>query len=150
VVQAGEILAGSSRYSFEPRVSVDIAVTIEERPVGRQRAAWDGNPAQFVATLAAARLYDSAIPEERTVTRRARGASAATVLLLRADGRAESPGADPGPNELAQHRLLDLLADLYLFGGPPLGRIRAWQPEHGATHHAIRQALEFGLLAYQR
>ncbi len=150
VVQSGEVLAGASRYSFEPGAAVDIAVTIDERPVGRQRAAWDGNPSQFVATLAGARLYDSAIPDEQSVIRQARGADPGAVLMLRADGRAEAPGADPKPDEVAQHRLLDLLADLYLFGGPPLGRIHAWQPEHRATHRAIRQALEFGLLAHRR
>ncbi len=152
VVQSGEVIAGTSRFSFEPGASGDVAVTVAvaEGTTDQQRAAWSGSPQAFIAELASARLYDSSAPDDRSGFRHAPGAAPDTVLVLHPDGQPPPADLAPRPDELARHRLLDLLADLYLFGGPPLGKIRCWQPEHGATHHAIRQALEFGLLAHRR
>ena len=48
---------------------------------------------------------------------------------------------------IARHKLLDLIGDLALYGGPPEGRIRAARPGHAATHHIVRNALFVGLLS---
>jgi UDP-3-O-acyl-N-acetylglucosamine deacetylase len=53
----------------------------------------------------------------------------------------------PEPNEVARHKLLDLVGDLALFGGPPRGRIVAERPGHAATQEIAREALARGILA---
>ena len=49
-------------------------------------------------------------------------------------------------DEIARHKLLDLIGDLTLYGGPPLGRIAALRPGHTATHRIVRRALDCGIL----
>jgi UDP-3-O-[3-hydroxymyristoyl] N-acetylglucosamine deacetylase len=44
------------------------------------------------------------------------------------------------------HKILDLIGDLYLYGGPPLGRIIALRPGHRATHDVVLRALALGIL----
>jgi UDP-3-O-[3-hydroxymyristoyl] N-acetylglucosamine deacetylase len=61
--------------------------------------------------------------------------------------RVLSAGAPFLADEPARHKLLDLVGDLYLYGGPPRGRVRATRPGHGATHEAMRRALAEGLVA---
>ena len=69
------------------------------------------------------------------------------MLVLDGDGRAHSASGEPKPDELARHKLLDLMGDLYLFGGPPVGRIVAERPGHARSHEAMRKALDGGLIA---
>jgi UDP-3-O-[3-hydroxymyristoyl] N-acetylglucosamine deacetylase len=49
-------------------------------------------------------------------------------------------------DEPARHKLLDLVGDLYLHGGPPQGRMHAHRPGHSANAAAIARALEEGVL----
>jgi UDP-3-O-[3-hydroxymyristoyl] N-acetylglucosamine deacetylase len=58
-----------------------------------------------------------------------------------------SSGAPFAADEPARHKLLDLIGDLYVYGGPPLGRLRAVRPGHAATHEVMRRAFEEGLVA---
>jgi UDP-3-O-[3-hydroxymyristoyl] N-acetylglucosamine deacetylase len=67
-------------------------------------------------------------------------------MVLDADGRVMPPGDPARPGELARHKLLDLVGDLYLAGGPPLGRVSARFPGHGATRHALLAALAEGII----
>ncbi len=60
-------------------------------------------------------------------------------------GKWGSP-APPLPDELARHKLLDLVGDFSLYGGPPQGMIRAVRPGHTATHRIIAEAISLGIL----
>jgi UDP-3-O-[3-hydroxymyristoyl] N-acetylglucosamine deacetylase len=149
VVQAGEVLAGESRYSFEPGNAVEITVEVhyDVARLGRQRASWDGGSERFLAELARARTFGFRRQyAELRALGRAKRVDPRSVMVLEADGSVAPPGAPPGEAELARHKLLDLLGDLYFFGGPPLGKLVARRPGHRANHQAARQALEYGLL----
>jgi UDP-3-O-acyl-N-acetylglucosamine deacetylase len=50
------------------------------------------------------------------------------------------------PDEPARHKLLDMMGDLYLHGGPPAGRLRAVRPGHAANARAFARAREEGIL----
>ena len=74
------------------------------------------------------------------------------AAFCRAAGLVDELQADPpefvrlalgynGPGEPARHKLLDLLGDLYLHGGPPLGRVRVTRPGHASNARALRRAL---------
>jgi UDP-3-O-[3-hydroxymyristoyl] N-acetylglucosamine deacetylase len=149
VAQAGEVLVGESRYSFEPGSTVELAVEIEfDCPtIGVQRATWDGTPERFLAELAPARTFGFRSQYEKLrELGRARCVDPRAVIVLDELGNVVPPGAPPTAGEFARHKLLDLLGDLYLFGGPPLGRITVRRPGHRANHQAVQQALEYGLL----
>jgi UDP-3-O-acyl-N-acetylglucosamine deacetylase len=54
------------------------------------------------------------------------------------------------PREPARHKLCDLLGDLYIYGGPPLGDLRAVAPGHAANHHAFQWAQREGILMVRK
>ena len=57
-----------------------------------------------------------------------------------------SAGRPYEPDEPARHKLLDLLGDLYLHGGAPIGFLRAERPGHQRTHEIVRRALDAGVV----
>ena len=50
-------------------------------------------------------------------------------------------------DEPARHKLLDLAGDLFVHGGPPIGRVIAHRPGHAATHAAIAEARSLGMVS---
>ena len=144
-----EIRVGESRYFFAPseETSIDVRIEFLGFAIGVEEARWDGDPASFVRDVAWARTFGFARDRERLhAAGRALGADPRAVMVLDDGGRVQPPGAAPRPGEFARHKLLDLVGDLYAFGGPPRGRIRAVRPGHGATHRAMAEALETGVV----
>jgi UDP-3-O-[3-hydroxymyristoyl] N-acetylglucosamine deacetylase len=149
VAQAGEVLVGESRFSFEPESTVDLSVSIEfDSPgIGAQNANWNGTVERFMAELAPARTFGFRSQYgQLQALGRARHVDPRAVMVLEQDGSVAAPGAAANHVEFARHKLLDLIGDLYLFGGPPLGKLAARRPGHRANHQAVRQAIEYGLL----
>jgi UDP-3-O-[3-hydroxymyristoyl] N-acetylglucosamine deacetylase len=126
---------------------VGLEVAVEYPETGPEAASWHGDRGDFLERIAPARtfgflreaalLFDSG---------RARHVDPQAVLVFDAQGGVVGSSRPPGPAELARHKLLDLIGDLYLYGGPPLGRLRASRPGHRATHAVVRQALAEGIL----
>jgi UDP-3-O-[3-hydroxymyristoyl] N-acetylglucosamine deacetylase len=147
VARAAVIEHGRSVYRFAPAPSPRLRVEIDfPPPVGRQEAAWNGDPGDFVARIAPARTFGwiSEIDALRAAGRAA-GVDLASVLVFGDAG--PHPGCrPPGPDEPARHKLLDLIGDLALYGGPPRGTIDARLPGHTATHAVAAQALADGVL----
>jgi UDP-3-O-[3-hydroxymyristoyl] N-acetylglucosamine deacetylase len=148
VAASGELEVGRSRYRFEPGVAVDLEVEVEFLPFGVERAHWNGEMKAFLSELAVARTfgYRRQQAELRSLGR-ALAVNPRAVIVLESDGSVLPPGEPPKECELARHKLLDLIGDLYLYGGPPLGRIFASHPGHTNNHRAAKQALAAGLLA---
>lgn len=149
VAERGEVEVGDARYVFEPyaAVSVEVEVDFSRGKLGRQTAAYTGNPGRFLHEIAVARTFgfaeDAAELRERG---RARCVDPRSVIVFDAEGRPLPPCTPPGPGELARHKLLDLLGDLFIHGGPPRGRISALRPGHRATHRAVAEAFERKIL----
>lgn len=147
VVQAGDIHVDGSRYAFEPGDLVEIEVEVDFAGVGSETARWRGDAVDFLSEIAPARTFGfRSEAEELRRLGRAVHVDPYAVIVIEPDGSVAPPGQPPGPAELARHKLLDLLGDLYLFGGPPIGRLRAERPGHARNQRAVRQALEYGLL----
>jgi hypothetical protein len=136
VVQSGEILAGRARYSFEPHPTIEVIAEVDGPTGARQRLSWDGSPATFLGRIAARPLQIGGVDQVRALHMEPERPEVA-------DGALPSRMSD---TEEARSALLRLLADLYRFGGPPLGRVFARRPDHPASQHVLRQGLEFGLL----
>jgi UDP-3-O-[3-hydroxymyristoyl] N-acetylglucosamine deacetylase len=142
---------GESVYQLAPlddgaagaRVAVDVSFPA---PVGRERAAWDGDPADFFARIARARTFGWAHEHAALLaSSRARAVDLGSVIVFEPDGVMN--GCRPNePGEIARHKLLDLVGDLALYGGPPRGSIEAAAPGHTATHAIVAEALASGVL----
>lgn len=149
VAERATLRAGESTYRFEPAdaVEIEVDVSFAHPMAGDRRAAWSGDARDFRERIAPCRTFGFAREAEALARAgRARGVDRNAVLVLTDDGVLDGC-APPRPGELAGHKLLDLVGDLALHGGPPRGRIVAERPGHAATHAAVRAALAQGILA---
>lgn len=113
--------------------------------VGRQEATFPVTPEVFAREIAPARTFGY-LAEEAELRERglARGASLENALVI-----GESGYLAPlrFPNELARHKLLDLLGDLALLGARPSMHVMAVRAGHG-THHRLAEELAAGRLGF--
>ncbi|HEU4405099.1 MAG TPA: UDP-3-O-acyl-N-acetylglucosamine deacetylase [Polyangiaceae bacterium] len=143
---------GASRYRLAPAPATSVRVFIEfNHPlIGRQSAHWGGDPEGFARYVAPARTFgfaDEAVQLWRSG--RAQGVDPASVVVFTGDGLAPDCWL-ASADEPARHKLLDLIGDLALYGGPPVGGVVAERPGHGATHAFVREALARGALVLDR
>jgi UDP-3-O-[3-hydroxymyristoyl] N-acetylglucosamine deacetylase len=147
---ATEIAVGDALYRFEPGDGTELEVTVDfdRAGLGTQHASFDGSSEAFFDSIASARTFGFLADAELLRARgRARCVDPSSVLVIDDEGRALPPGLPMQPGELARHKLLDLIGDLYRFGGPPRGRVIARRPGHSATQSALERAIDEGALA---
>lgn len=151
VARDGVVAIGESRYELRCAASDDDAVELEvlleyddERIASEAR--WSGDPEDFRMRIATARTFGF---EHEVSELLARGLAShvtpESVVVIGPD-RVLAAGAAFTADEPARHKLLDLVGDLYLYGGPPRGRLRATRPGHAATHEVMRRALAEGVV----
>ena len=146
VVREAEIAVGASRYELAPNGgTIDLEVCLELQDVRVNPVArWHGDKEDFRRRIAPARTFATAADIQDLARRGlARHVDPASVVVL-AEDAIHSSGRPFSPDEPARHKLLDLMGDLYLRGGPPLGRIRALRPGHAATARALELAVNQG------
>jgi len=141
---------GSSRYEFTPgdRVSLEARLELDgfDERVVVPEARWDGSPADFRARIAPARTFALARElDELAAAGLARNVDPESVVIL-APGGAHYAGRPFEPDEPVRHKLLDLIGDLYLYGGPPVGQLRAVRPGHAANAEVMRRARDEGIV----
>lgn len=139
---------GASRYELAPHDGVRLEVEIDfgDRRL-ETRASWDGDPLDFRQRIAPARTFGFAHEVDALAARGLASHVAPESVVVLMNDRILSAGPTFFPDEPARHKLLDLVGDLYAYGGPPRGVIRATRPGHAATHEAMRRALAAGHLA---
>jgi UDP-3-O-[3-hydroxymyristoyl] N-acetylglucosamine deacetylase len=147
VVKEGSVRIGECEYSFARGESVRVDVALEWRDARlATSAAWDGDEDDFVGRVSTARTFAF---EDEVAELAARGlashVSPESVVVIAKHGLL-CAGDQAAWDEPARHKLLDLIGDLFLYGGPPIGTVRATRPGHAATHEAIRAAFEKGLV----
>lgn len=150
VARAGSFEHQRSRYRFAPGPSPVVRVEVDfPAPVGRQRAAWDGDPEDFAARIAPARTFGW-VHELAALRAAGRAAEVDLGSVVVFDGDGVLAGCrPPDADEPARHKLLDLVGDLALHGGPPCGLVEAFAPGHAATHAVAARALAEGVLALE-
>jgi UDP-3-O-[3-hydroxymyristoyl] N-acetylglucosamine deacetylase len=140
---------GPSRYELAPTggaVEVSVRIDFDDRRLTPE-ATWHGDAADFVARIAPARTFALARDIDELARRGlARHVDPASVVLVTPDAILHA-GRPFSADEPALHKLLDLVGDLYLHGGPPIGRVVAVRPGHAASARAILRAVEDGVLA---
>jgi UDP-3-O-[3-hydroxymyristoyl] N-acetylglucosamine deacetylase len=147
IVRRARVEVEGAVYDFEPSDDTHLDVTIDyDHPlISGKHAEWKGDPCDFVERIARARTYGF-LSEAQALraTARARGANTRDVIVLCDDGTSISIPA-PEPDECARHKLLDLIGDLAIGGGVPIGSIKAFRPGHRVTHEVLRLAESCGV-----
>jgi UDP-3-O-[3-hydroxymyristoyl] N-acetylglucosamine deacetylase len=146
VAREGRIDVGESVYTFRPGTRrIRVRVEFGDARVAPE-AEWDGEPEDFAARIAPARTF----AREQDLDELAAGGLASRVspesVVVFGPSGIFTAGRAFEPDEPARHKLLDLVGDAYLYGGPPEGELVALRPGHAATHTALRAALEQGIL----
>ncbi|AKU93474.1 UDP-3-O-[3-hydroxymyristoyl] N-acetylglucosamine deacetylase [Labilithrix luteola] len=147
VAREATLAVGGSRYEFAISNETSVVVDVDfDHPKIERHARWDGDSSDFVARIAPARTFGFEHEVEELLARGlASHVSPESVIVLGRD-RVLSAGAPYEADEPARHKLLDLVGDMYLHGGPCVGIVRASKPGHAATHEAMKQALAAGIL----
>ena len=139
---------GASRYDFRVVDALEVAVTVDFDDARlAPHASWSGDRADFVARIAPARTFGFAHEVEALLARGLAQHVAPESVLVIAPDVIHHAGRPFTADEPARHKLLDLIGDLYLHGGPFRGRVHASRPGHAATHAAMARAWEEGILS---
>jgi UDP-3-O-[3-hydroxymyristoyl] N-acetylglucosamine deacetylase len=148
VVRDASVAHGGSVYAFSRGATTLLDVELElDDPRLAAGASWDGSAGDFTTRIASARTFAFGHEVDALIASgRASHVDPGSVVVMTPD-RILSAGAPFLADEPARHKLLDLIGDLFLYGGPPIGHVRAFRPGHGATHAIVRTALATGVLA---
>lgn len=127
-------LAPTPRSGLEASLTIDFPATA----IGRQSLTLRLSPRTFRAALADARTFTLA--EEVAALRAAglaRGGSLANAVVV--DGPLVlNPGGLRRPDEFVRHKLLDVVGDLALAGGPLRGRFTGHRSGHALNNRLLR------------
>jgi UDP-3-O-[3-hydroxymyristoyl] N-acetylglucosamine deacetylase len=149
VIAAGEVSVAGARYRFEPGDAAERHVEVEidgSDPRLTPFAAWSGDEVDFFDRIAPARTFTRVTEIDWMLARGMHANVEPTSVVLIGESEILCAGRPFAADEPARHKLLDFVGDLGLYGGPPIGRVRAIQPNHAATHGAVERALREGLL----
>ncbi len=140
-----ELTVGASSYAFTT-LGRGVSVRFETDDARlTPDAAWSGAAGDFLR-IAPARTFGFAHELGDLGDRGLASHVAPESVVVIAPVAIHSAGRPFSADEPARHKLLDLLGDLYLYGGPPVGSVRAVRPGHAATHEAVLRALGAGIL----
>jgi len=162
VRRPGCLAEGESSYVFDTgqETEVSVEVVFDHPAIGAQRASWDGSSRSFLESIAPARTFGFRA-DARALWQCGRAELAthsSDPFAIKAFARAvvvygqvapvpSSGEPPPSDGEIARHKLLDLIGDFALYGGPPQGRVLARRPGHTASHRIIREAFSLGILS---
>jgi UDP-3-O-[3-hydroxymyristoyl] N-acetylglucosamine deacetylase len=140
ITQKQIITTDSAQLSIEPSTvfSAKVSVSFE----GYEREYFDSGVSGFEDAMSA-RTFGYLDELEGLQNRGlALGASAENVLALDKNNTAQIAQLPKQPNELAQHKWLDLLGDLSLVNRPILGRVESIAGGHRINHIFVNQLRE--------
>jgi UDP-3-O-[3-hydroxymyristoyl] N-acetylglucosamine deacetylase len=147
VLRRERIEVEASLYELSPGDHPHVSVELElDDPRVARDASWDGDPLDFASRVATARTFCLA-SEVDALARLGLASHVTPEMVVVLGDEILAAGRPFEPDEPARHKLLDLVGDLFLHGGPPLGHVHARRPGHWATHEALRIATERGALA---
>ncbi len=133
------IASGDASITIEPGDSAHYAYTLDygDGPLERAKVDWDADADEYAMNIAPARTFCMA---HEAAAMRSLG------LFTHLTERDMLVIDDAGPidneyrldNECARHKLLDLIGDLALVGGPLIASVTAVRSGHALAHEAAR------------
>lgn len=132
IAKATHWSAGGVEISAEPYAGFRITFTIQydHALVGTQTVSFDINEDTFMNEIAAARTF--VLERDLEVLRKngwIKGGRLESAVVV-GDDALRNPEPLRWPDEFARHKVLDLLGDLFLLGGPMLGHVKAFRAGH--------------------
>lgn len=147
VVHAAVVTVEGSRYVFEPAEQTEVHVELRtDHPLLARQASWRGDAAAFTQDIAPARTFAFTADLDAYLARGAAPHVAPEQVVI-VGATLQAAGRPAEATEPVRHKLLDLIGDLFVHGGPPRGIVRAEAPGHRKTLTALRRALQAGVLA---
>jgi UDP-3-O-[3-hydroxymyristoyl] N-acetylglucosamine deacetylase len=139
VLKRIEISDGVSSMVIEPDANfvIDFEINFENTAVARQRRSYRAQDASFKDDIGPARTFGFA--EDADALRSAgfaRGGSLDNAVVV--DGsEILNVGGLRYDDEFVRHKVLDCIGDMYLAGGPILGKITAIRSGHALNHQLL-------------
>jgi UDP-3-O-[3-hydroxymyristoyl] N-acetylglucosamine deacetylase len=133
---------GDKRAVLSPadRFEVAFEILFDTPAIGRQRVDLAVDEASFRTELADCRTFGFLHEVEALrAAGLARGGSLDNVVVIENDS-VLNPGGLRRPDEFVRHKALDAVGDLYLLGGPIIGRYEGIYAGHG-LNNAVSRAL---------
>ncbi|MFC3079548.1 UDP-3-O-acyl-N-acetylglucosamine deacetylase [Phenylobacterium terrae] len=144
ILDTVEVVDGDKRATLSPAEGFEVAfeIAFPSKAIGRQRIDMAMDEAAFRSELANCRTFGFLHEVEALrAMGLARGGSMENVIVIEGD-RILNPEGLRRPDEFVRHKALDAIGDLYVLGGPVLGRF-----EGILAGHALNNALVRALLA---
>ena len=135
-----EVSDGAARAILEPAdtLMIDFAIDFDEPGIGHQAFALEMANGAFLRELADARTFCRAADVEAMRSAGlALGGSYDNAVVF-AGGEVLSPGGLRHRDEPVRHKMLDVMGDLALAGGPILGRYSGVRAGHALTNRLLR------------
>jgi UDP-3-O-[3-hydroxymyristoyl] N-acetylglucosamine deacetylase len=124
----------SPGQGFTFRVAIDFA----SRAIGRQQIVWTMTPESFQRDIALARTFGFAHEVEKLRSMGlARGGGLENAIVIDGD-TILNPGGLQVEDEFVRHKLIDVIGDLFLAGGPIEGLYEGEQPGHALNNRLLR------------
>ena len=119
---------------FEMRIAIDFP----SKAIGRQTISFAMKPGAFAQEIAWARTFGFKKDAETMHAQgKALGASMDNTIVVDGDDVLNAGGLQT-PDEFVRHKLLDVIGDLFLAGGPIEGLYEAEQPGHALNNRLLR------------
>jgi UDP-3-O-[3-hydroxymyristoyl] N-acetylglucosamine deacetylase len=129
-----------------PYFELDVEIDFPHPVIGKQRYQYRHSPSRYIEEIAPARTFG--FLKDVEAMRRAGlalGGSLENAVVID-DRGIVNPGGLRFPDEFARHKVLDLIGDLGLVGGPIIGKIRAYRPGHELNHIFLERLLMQGAI----
>jgi UDP-3-O-[3-hydroxymyristoyl] N-acetylglucosamine deacetylase len=121
--------------------TVDFEIDFADPVIGRQHACYTIEPAKFKRDIGRARTFG--FLRDVTMLRaagRALGASLDNAVVIDGD-HIVNPDGLRFPDEFVRHKILDAVGDLYLAGGPLIGRFTGRRSSHALNRRLLAALL---------
>lgn len=143
ILETVEVVEGDKRATLKPADGFEVAFEIEfdTAAIGRQAIDLEMDEQAFRSELADCRTFGFLRDVETLRSMGlARGGSMENCVVLDGD-RVLNPEGLRRPDEFVRHKALDAIGDLYVLGGPLLGRFEGVLAGH-ALNNAVVRALQ--------
>lgn len=144
ILKAVEIADGAKRVRLSPGegFSANVSIDFPTRAIGRQQIAFELSDGAFCSDVAFARTFGFAHEVEQLRSMGlARGGSLANAIVIDGDDVLNPDGLQ-APDEFVRHKLLDVIGDLFLAGGPIEGAYEGEQPGHALNNRLLRSVFD--------
>jgi UDP-3-O-[3-hydroxymyristoyl] N-acetylglucosamine deacetylase len=140
ILKTVEVRDGVKFARLSPGEGFSIFATIDfpSKAIGRQDFRFDMTPGAFVRDIGWARTFGFTHDLQKLRSMgRALGGSLENAVGVDGD-RILNPEGLKAPDEFVRHKVLDVVGDLFLAGGPIEGRYEGEQPGHALNNRLLR------------